>query len=96
MPAEDGVTSCVPESATTPLQAPLAWQLPAFELDQVSVVVSPAVSAVGLAPMLTMTGFAEEEEEPAGASPPPPPPLQDAISTQAATTAKRFNARRPR
>jgi len=56
VPAVVGVTSCVPESATVPLQASLAWQAVAFELDQVSVVDWPTVSAVGLAPILTMTG----------------------------------------
>ena len=77
VPAVVGVTSCVPESATVPLQASLAWHPVALELDQVSVVDWPTVSAVGLAPILTMTGLFAEEDAVVGAedAPPPAPPL---------------------
>ena len=77
MPTAGGVTSCIPESASVPLQAPLAWHAVAFELDQVSIVDWPTVSAVGLAPILTMTGLFAEEDAVVGAedAPPPAPPL---------------------
>src|ERR1035437_4990693 len=93
VPEAGGVTSCVPERATAPLQASVAWSGAvvawhpvALELDQVSVVVWPTVSAVGLAPILTMTGLgvvvgAED------APPPPPPPLQETSRKHAATAA---------
>ena len=112
VPAAGGVTSCVPERATVPLQSLLAWALLAWhpialELDQVRVVVWPTVSAVGLAPILTMTGlFAEEgvelfaeEDAVVGAedAPPPPPPLppQETSRRHAATAVNR-NKPRPR
>jgi hypothetical protein len=82
----------VPESATVPLQAPLAWHAVALELDQVSVVDSPTVSAVGVAPILTMTGLLAEADVAGGTGgasppPPPPPPLQETSSKHATTAA---------
>src|SRR5665647_3693664 len=91
VPAVVGVTSCVPESASVPLQAPLAWHAVAFELDQVSIVDWPMVSSVGLAPILTMTGLdvAVGAED---APPPPPLPPQETSRRHAATAA---NCRKP-
>ncbi len=91
--AAGGVTTCVPETALVPLQSSLAWQAVALELDQVSFVDWPTVSAVGLALMLTITGSL------AGAAvvvpvvalvavvDEPPPPPQDASTRQAAAAA---------
>jgi hypothetical protein len=64
-----------------------------LEVDQVSVVDSPTVSAVGLAPMLTMTGLLaavdaalpEAEVAVVDGVPPPPPPPQAVSRRQAAT-----------
>ena len=89
VPAAAGVTSCVPEGACVPLQAPLAWHAAALELDQVSVVDWPTLSAVGLAPMLTMTGLPVAAAGAEDAFPLPPPPPQEASSTHAAATASR-------
>ena len=96
VPAAAGVTSFVPERATVPLQSLLAWALLAWhpvalELDQVSVVGWPTVSAVGLAPILTMTGLFAEASVAVGAEdappPPPPPPPQETSRRHAATAA---------
>ena len=65
---------------------PLAWHALALELDQVRVVDWPRVSAVGLAPMLTITELLAEEAFPAGADEPPPPP-QETSTRHAATAA---------
>ena len=89
--AAGGVTSCVPASVTVPLQSPLAWHAVALELDQVSVVDSPTVSAVGLAPILTMTGLGGVAGA-EGAPPPPLPPPQETSSRHAATAA---NCKKP-
>ena len=93
--AAGGVTSCVPESATVPLQSPLAWHPVALELDQVSVVDWPTVSAVGLAPILTMTGLGSVEGVVVGAedAPPPPPLSPQETSRQHAATAA--NCKKP-
>ena len=98
VPAAGGVTIRVPESPTVPFQAPLASHPVAFELDQVSVVDSPTVSAVGLALMLTMTGLPvlENAELFAAADPdeaPPPPPPHEASRRHAATVANCRKAR---
>ena len=97
------MSSSEPEGASVPLHAPLAWQLLALELDQLSVVDSPTVSAVGLAPMLTMAGLRAEADatllvplaslDDAGAAPPPPPPqavssrLTNSVATGSAARA---------
>jgi hypothetical protein len=47
VPAEAGVTLCVPELACVPLHAPEAVQLAAFVVDQVSVAEEPSVIGFG-------------------------------------------------
>jgi hypothetical protein len=106
VPAVVGVTSFEPESATAPLQSLLAWALLAWhpvalELDQVSVVGSPTVSAVGLAPILTMTGlgvglFAEEDVVVGAEDAPPPPPLLPPQETSRRHAATAANCQKPR
>jgi len=80
VPAAGGVTSWVPATAIAPPHAPPAPQALALEADHVRVVDWPRVSSVGLAPMLTMTGLAEDTE---GEESLPPPPLQAASNTHA-------------